>query len=118
MGFLDGYLKQLTGEDGVDLLLLSRNNRVISASVNSEQLRTLPMSDTPFGPLFDRLLKDMGSVIVAPETHSTEKNKQGNCKEQENIHQKITKQKKKAKKIVKDKTKQKENKKEKNEKKR
>ena len=65
--FLDGYLKQLTGEDGVDLLLLSRNNRVISASVNSEQLRTLPMSDTPFGPLFDRLLKDMGSVIVAPD---------------------------------------------------
>jgi len=64
LSFLDDFLKNLSVNENVDLLLLSRGNRVISSSVNSEALRTKPIDEIPFGPLFERLLKQKGEVII------------------------------------------------------
>ena len=65
LSFLDGYLKKLAVKEGTDLLLLSHENRVIAVSVNSEQMRTQKIADTPYKELFGTMLSKPGEVIEA-----------------------------------------------------
>ncbi|WP_221798945.1 methyl-accepting chemotaxis protein [Oceanobacter mangrovi] len=65
LSFLDGYLAELAKKENADLLLLSHGNRVIASSVTAAaaQLRTKPIAETPYGKLFDRMLKAPATVI-------------------------------------------------------
>ena len=65
LGFLDDYLKQLAAKEGTDLLLLSRENRVIAVSANADQLRTQLIADTPYKELFKTMLAQPDTVIEA-----------------------------------------------------
>ncbi|MAD43505.1 MAG: hypothetical protein CMI02_08295 [Oceanospirillaceae bacterium] len=63
LSFLDDYLTELAAKEGVDMLLLSRGNRVISSSVASEELRTKTLDEIPFGQLFEKLLQNKNQVL-------------------------------------------------------
>jgi len=63
LSFLDDYLVDRAADEGVDLLLLSRENRVISTSVAAEELRTKPLDEIPFGELFETLLQNKNKVL-------------------------------------------------------